>query len=94
MEEEVLALVRFSDLVDFLVEAKDANATIADLRRPVIDQISSVVSLSPTQIENLAASTSGSRVCRNGHLLADGQSKCFSKGCPFSAGYKAKKIKK
>lgn len=38
MDEEVLALLRFSDLVNFLVEIADQKAEIDDLRTPIVSE--------------------------------------------------------
>jgi len=81
-----LAVLRFSDLVDFIAEIQDITKTITDLRAPV----------AVAGLDKAVASTAekGAKSCRNGHLLSDGMTQCFAKGCPYSAGYRAKKIKK
>lgn len=90
VDEEPLALLRFSDLVDLLVEIKDANKTITDLRTPILTPGF------PIFIEKASAGAvaNGAKSCRNGHLLSSGMTQCFAKGCPYSAGYRAKKVKK
>jgi hypothetical protein len=92
LDDEVLAVVRFSDLVDMLVETKDANATIADLKRPITVVPKPLLNEIDQRVE--AVKAGGVKECRNGHIIAPGQFKCFAKGCPYSAGYKPKKAKK
>lgn len=81
-----LAVLRFSDLVDFIAEIQDGTKTITDLRKPI----------EVAGLDEVVASTvqKGAKACRNGHLLSPSRTQCFAKGCPYSAGYKAKKIKK
>lgn len=86
LKDEQLAVLRFEDLVNFLAEIQEAKATIADLRRPLVSEENKVLTI---DISNKAI-----RSCRNGHLIGLGQTHCLAKGCPYSAGYRAKKIKK
>jgi Holliday junction resolvase len=95
LKDEPLAVLRFEDLVNFLVEIKDANATIADLRRPMNSlQVSEPILVKIDSAMAKKLKKAGFSACRNGHIIAEGQSHCLAKGCPYSAGYKAKKIKK
>lgn len=85
-DDDVLATLRFSDLVNLLAEINQGTAVIADLRKPVaVAGLEDVVAVKATK---------GAQACRNGHLLGPNQTKCFAKGCPYSAGYRVKKPKK
>lgn len=97
-DEEDLAVIRFSDLLDLVAEVKQLQAQADKLKEPV----SVHVNCSKVPVTELAAelpkriqSERGSyQTCRNGHLIQPGASKCLAKGCPFSTAYKAKKEKK
>jgi len=100
MEEEVLACVRFTDLVNFLVEIADQKAEIDDLRKPIEAVFNPPVKLKageevlikiPKTVE--AKIERGGKTCRNGHLCDD-YGYCMQKGCQYSRGYKRPKAKK
>ena len=86
-DDEVLACLRFSDLVDFLVEIRDQKAEIADLRTPflVIDEAATGVVREGGVLVKKAH-----HECREGHM-ADEFGYCQQKGCRFSHGYKINK---
>lgn len=84
MDEQVLATVRLDDLVDLVAELAQQQAELQQLRAPASIQIPEVQDR--TASERLA-------VCRNGHIISAGQTKCMWKGCPYSSAHKAKKEK-
>ena len=85
-DDDVLAVLKFDDLVNFISEIQTDEAMITMLRKPI--EVSG--------LDRAVASTAekGMKSCRNSHLLSEGMTQCFSKGCPYSAGYRAKKVKK
>lgn len=95
-DAEILATLRFSDLLNFLVEIADQKAEIDDLRVPTMADY-----LQPTAkaIDPHLASAikqkivAGFSTCRNGHL-ADMYGYCQQLSCPYSRGYKKPKAKK
>ena len=93
MDEEILACLRFSDLVNFLVEIADNRAEIDDLKQPVIyeAQKPNIIKLDVNKLPKNTTTTG--KVCKAGHI-ADSYGFCLIKGCKFSRGYKAKKDKK
>jgi hypothetical protein len=99
MDEEILATLRLSDLLNFLVEIADLRAEVDDLRQPVYTsqkepQFATVMPaggiLPLAQIQKAKQRTT---TCKNGHL-ADEYGYCQQKSCPYSRGYKKKKEKK
>ena len=91
-DDEILATLRFADLVDLIAEGNQNRDEVKRLSAPI-----TVPKPLTNEIEHIAskAATSGSyKTCRNGHIISDGQLKCLAKGCQFSAGYKPKKDKK
>lgn len=89
LKDEPLAVLRFDDLIDLAAELKEAHETIADLRRPIPSTTDEVDKVLKKTVKQAVCST-----CRNGHLIAPGSTHCLGKGCQYSFGYKAKKIKK
>jgi len=98
MDEEIIAAVKFEDLLNMAVELRDARAELADLRRPD----NPVTPLDARGVE-LAGNASigkvvsravkrGSETCRNGHL-ADTWGYCLQLGCKFSRAYRQPKSK-
>ena len=97
MEEEVLAVVRFSDLVNFVREIADLRAEIDDLRAPVVSA-PAPPRISPTEVPDLKPVVEhkinrGAITCRNGHI-ADQWGYCMQLDCKYSRGYKPPKAKK
>lgn len=91
-DDEVLATLRFSDLVDLIAETNQNRDEVRRLSAPV-----AVPKPLSNEIDHMTtkAVVGGSlKTCRNGHIISDGQLKCLAKGCMFSAGYKPKKVKK
>ena len=103
-DEEVLSIIRFSDLVNFVREIADQKAEIDDLRAPVRYQVTvppgepAVVSsgdkfkvdIKPIVDKKIER---GATTCREGHL-SDEFGYCMQKGCKYSRGYKKPKAKK
>lgn len=104
-DEEVMAMLRFDDLLNLFVEIADLKAEIEDLKKPLspedaIDQAIAVnrahkaafpktVDEVKEQVEQLPPRPM-KRTCPEGHFV-DEYGKCIFKGCKFSRGYKAKK---
>ncbi|MEA9985676.1 hypothetical protein [Subtercola sp. RTI3] len=88
-DDGVLACLPFDDLVDLAVQIKDLTAELNDLRTPVVlgaqEAVEKAVAIK---------SNSGVSMCRNGHIVSPGSNHCLTKGCPYSSGYKPKKVKK
>ena len=98
MDEEIIAAVKFEDLLNMAVELRDARAELADLRRP-----DNPVTPLDARGAELAGNASigkvvsraverGSGTCRNGHL-ADTWGYCLQLGCKFSRSYRPPKSK-
>src|SRR5690242_7785142 len=94
---EVLALVRFDDLVNLEAEILQLYAQLDDLRAPVPVEPTGHPEVDDALMKladlTAKAETRGARVCPNHHLV-DESGKCMAKGCPYSRGYKAKKEKR
>ncbi|MDQ0868989.1 hypothetical protein QFZ70_001462 [Arthrobacter sp. V1I9] len=91
-DDEVLATLRFSDLVDLIAETHQTREEVKRLSAPI-----TVPKPLSNEIDHLVGRTTASgsyKTCRNGHIISNGQLKCLAKGCQFSAGYKPKKEKK
>jgi hypothetical protein len=93
-DEEILACLRFSDLLDFLVELKQQKAEIDDLRKPVkvIDEFEITdIGFSPLNgIEVNGDIKKSHKECRMGHL-SDEYGYCQQQSCKFSRGYRPPK---
>lgn len=99
-DEEVLAIIRFSDLVNFLVEIADQKAEIDDLRAPLpITQPAMVPSKAADPILDKLEEPikkviqRGAKTCRAGHI-ADEWGYCQQLSCKYSRGYKPPKAKR
>lgn len=103
-DEELLATVRFSDLVNFLVEIADQKAEIDDLRTPIqVHKISpGSVELSTPDGKNKIVipgdaierkKTQGIKLCRAEHI-ADDYGYCQQLDCKYSRGYRKPKAKR
>lgn len=96
-DDEILACVRFADLVNLAVEIRDLQVQLDDLRRPpAIDP----PQLQPNQgvlikLREQAQSKidRGVKTDREGHIT-DGYGYCNQKGCKFNRSYKAPKARK
>lgn len=101
VDEEILATLRFSDLLNFLVEITDLRAEIDDLRAPVIvppgklkvpiEEVRAAIENKPAPVyRNIDQIT---HTCKEGHI-ADEYGYCQQKTCKYSRGYKTKKKEK
>jgi len=86
LDGEMVAALPFPAVVDMLLEIKQLRAEVDELRTPV--PVAGVGEAGASKVAR------GATACRNGHLLTPGATKCLTKGCPYSSGYKAKKEKK
>ena len=97
MDEEILCCLRFSDLVNFMVELADQRAEIDDLRRPIAPVSTNDPRKMPkSQLIALIEKKSiepKTKFCRNDHI-ADQFGYCIQTACPYSRGYKKPKAKK
>ena len=98
-DEEILATLRLSDLVNFLVEIADLRAENDDLRMPINQTFNpphtdKVVKVDLKKVVEKKKSDPYQTytTCRAGHL-ADDYGFCMQLDCKFSRGYKAKKKK-
>lgn len=98
-DEEVLACLRFNDLLDLYAQLADKDAEIEDLRQPVPITQPKFVPRATEEILDAVekpvqqAVNRGSKTCRNGHL-ADDWGYCMQVTCPYSRGYKKPKAKR
>ena len=97
MDEEVLCCLRFSDLVNFLVEIADQKAEIDDLRRP-IEPVSTNDPRKMPKAQLIAVIEKqtikrDTKLCKNGHV-SDQYGYFVQVKCPYSRGYKKPKVKK
>ena len=86
-DEDAMAMLKFDDLLDFLVEIADLRAQLADMRRPKII-LAKTAEDTKRQLESSAAKYGAQ--CREGHR-ADGYGYCLTKNCKYSRGYKPPK---
>lgn len=100
-DEEVMALVRFDDLLNLFVEIADYRAEVEDLGQPT-SRIAEETKQPPPRFPKTAAEVgedlkrvAGKQnyTCPNGHI-GDIYGKCMQKTCKFGRGYKAKKESK
>ena len=107
-DEEILATVRFSDLVNLAVEIADQKAEIDDLRKPTegytadhhyavhVDEdvkAKSAITMISGKLQEFARVKPAAKFDANGHITDD-YGYCNQKGCKYSRGYKAPKAKK
>lgn len=97
-DEEDLAVIRFSDLLDLVAEVKQLQAQTDKLKEPVSVHVNGskvpVSELAHELPKRIQSERGSYQTCRNGHLIQPGASKCLAKGCPFSTTYKKPKGKK
>lgn len=106
VDEEILATLRFSDLLNFLVEIADLRVEVDDLRQPVYTikpqpQMVNVLEVEAEVDDQGKMRMKSDRVkpdrntqfCKEGHL-ADEYGYCQQRTCKYSRGYKKKKDKK
>lgn len=97
-DEEVLACLRFNDLLDLFVQVADLQAEVEDLRKPIaLSQPQPVKPAQPssTAIASVVESKAkhGAKTCRSGHI-ADEWGYCQQRDCKYSRGYRKPKGKK
>ena len=101
-DEEILAVLRFSDLVNFVREIADQKAEIDDLRAPLPVHLipsHSIARSGPlldlAKIKNAAdlKKATGAKSCRGGHI-SDDYGYCMQLDCKYSRGYRPPKAKK
>lgn len=85
MEGEMMATLRYSDLLNFLVEIADLEAKNQDLHKGW--------AVNPADEPDTFVDVDDMRVCRAGHL-ADTFGYCLQRDCKFSRTYKVKKERK
>lgn len=91
MEEEMLVVLRYKDLLNFIVEAMEGNVEIKRLREPIIKTAEGT----PVDVSTLkpsAAKGSWSE-CRGGNVVSPGSKKCLVKTCQYCSNKKVKKAK-
>lgn len=105
-DEEVLAVIRFSDLVNFLVEIADQKAEIDDLHAPqqlpaptglgLPDEVpKELQAIDPAKVAKVInqKKATATRLCKNGHI-ADDYGYCQQLSCKYSRGYRPPKAKR
>ncbi|MFJ6416520.1 hypothetical protein [Paeniglutamicibacter sp. NPDC091659] len=91
-DDEVLATLRFSDLVDLIAETQQHRVEIKKLRAPIV-KIGSGEIVDPDKITP-SESRSSWRECRGGNIISPGEKKCLVKNCQYCSNKKVKKEKK
>lgn len=91
-DEEVLATLRLSDLLDLLAETQQHRVEIKKLRAPIV-KISTGEVVDPDNIKP-SESRSSWKECRSGNIISPGEKKCLVKGCQYCSRTKKKKTDK
>lgn len=85
--EEVLCVMRYADLLQFIQEAKDWEQSAEDMRStPILINAANVAEVVAVKVKG------GAKTCRDGHI-SDDYGYCNIKGCKYSRGYKKPKVK-
>lgn len=94
MDEEILCCLRFTDLINFMIEIADDRAEIDDLRQPVAYQVLPKPQTVNIQLSKVVQNKTEASVktCKEGHIT-DVWGYCLQKGCKYSSGYKKPKGK-
>lgn len=98
-EDEVLCVMRYTDLLNFIKEAADWKEEADDLRKPVAPAPDTVRvirhRMSDEDIQEAVAQkkAANAKQCREGHL-ADDYGYCMQLKCRYSRGYRPPKVKK
>lgn len=98
--EEVLCVMRYSDVLELIKEARDWRETADNLRKPpeVTVHPSKLSKATKKSLDNVASAilndidSRAPRLCRDGHIT-DSFGYCMHKGCRYARGYKAPKVK-
>jgi len=95
--DEMLCVMRFGDVLQFIREAWDYRDTAEDLRNPAvvahhIKNPSKQTEEALVKLGEAAAKTikQGGKTCKNGHIV-DQWGYCMDKKCKFSRGYRPPK---
>jgi hypothetical protein len=91
-DDEVLATVRFSDLVDLIAETQQHRVEIKRLKEPVLMTGAGEI-VKPTEIK-AGPSRDQWTECRGGNMVSPGENKCLVKTCAVCQNKKVKKVKK
>ncbi|MET4003907.1 hypothetical protein ABIB48_002645 [Arthrobacter sp. UYCu511] len=91
-DDEVLATIRFSDLVDLIAETQQHKVEIKKLRAPIV-KIATGEVVDQDHIKP-SESRSSWKECRAGNIVSPGEKKCLVKDCPYCSNKKPKKEKK
>jgi hypothetical protein len=91
-DNEVLATLRFSDLVDLVAETQQHRVEIKRLKEPVIMNGAGEV-VKPSDIK-AGPSRDQWTECRGGNMVSPGEKKCLVKTCTACQNKKVKKVKK
>ncbi|WP_160665083.1 putative PDDEXK endonuclease [Pseudarthrobacter sp. ATCC 49987] len=91
-DDEVLATVRFSDLVDLIAESQQHRVEIKRLKEPVLMTGNGIV-IDPADIKPGVIRSTWSE-CRGGNMVSPGEKKCLVKTCTYCSNKKVKKEKK
>lgn len=91
-DDEILATVRFSDLVDLVAETQQHRVEIKRLKEPVIMTGAGAI-VKPADIK-AGPSRDQWTECRGGNMVSPGEKKCLVKTCSFCQNKKVKKVKK
>lgn len=89
---EVLATLRFTDLVDLIAETQQHRVEIKRLKEPVIMTGKGEI-VNPADIKAGPARNEWTE-CRGGNMVSPGEKKCLVKTCTVCQNKKVKKIKK
>lgn len=101
MDDDDLTIMRFTDVLDLIIEIEDLRAELEDWKAPVSNlqttppvfaEVSDRVAKKMVRVERTIISNAP-RFCRTGHIAGD-DNKCMIKGCPYMRGAKKKKEKK
>lgn len=102
MDTELMAVVPFSNLLDFLLEIAELRAENDDLRKPYVHigtdkakpasdkTVKHLVEVGKAVTKQLER---GAKTCRNGHI-SDDYGYCNIIDCKFSRGYRTRKVRK
>lgn len=91
-DNEVLATLRFSDLVDLIAETQQHRVEIKRLKEPVLMTGAGEI-VSPADIK-AGSSRDQWTECRGGNMVSPGEKKCLVKTCTHCSNKKVKKVKK
>jgi hypothetical protein len=90
-DDDVLACIPFTDLVDLLVEVQQGNVEIKRLREPIVKTAEGtpvdVSALKPSAVKGSWSE------CRGGNVVSPGSKKCLVKTCQYCSNKKVKKAK-